>query len=441
MSTLADAPTVALFNLEARDTFVHGFTDEDPSDDDPLIGTRLGAYSIGPLVGKGGMARVYRARHLTLGRVCAIKVLNSDVVCQTPELLDLFFSEARSAAALAHPNVVTVHNLAHDDGWHLIELEYVEGSTLQRVLDDSTRLDLAQVLVWMEQIASALAEAHRLGIVHRDIKPSNILMTPQGDAKLADFGLAKRVIGAETNNELLMGTPYFMAPELFQGVAASPCTDVYAFGAMFHFLLAGRPPFVDASVRCMAEMHAAAEIPDVSEIREDIPKPIAEFIRVCLAKSPEARFQSGQVLLSYLETVISGLRTAESLILAAIEKDQLDYQVSEDQFVVRVELDSGRSQMVSVHPYTDTIFHRRVIRVHSTCCLAEVEFYEQALILNCAIPRGAIAIEECEGEVYFVISDSLNQSSCDPEDISQSIASVAQNADQIEALLTSHDQH
>lgn len=439
MSSLADAPTIALIEVEARDTFVHGFADDHPGDDDPLIGTRLGAYSIGSLIGKGGMARVYRARHLTLGRICAIKVLNSDVVSRTPELLELFFSEARSAAALVHPNVVTVHNLAHDDGWHLIELEYVPGESLQHVLEERDHLDLPQVMIWMEQIGSALAEAHRMGIVHRDIKPSNILINAQGDAKLADFGLAKRVIGTDGACESLMGTPYFMAPELFRGVHASPRTDVYAFGIMLYFLLAGRPPYVDISVRAVAKLHETGAIPDITSIRPDIPPLVAGFISICLAKDPRDRFEDASSMLDQLETVIGSLRTAESLILAAVRHDRLECEHCDDQFAIRVPLDSGRSQLVFVRPRTDTIFHRRVISISSVCCPADAAFYEHALVLNCAIPRGAIAIEEISGETHFVIADSLNQSTCEPEDIRQSVASVAQHADQIEMLLTNTD--
>ena len=440
MSNLADAPTVALFEVEVRDTYVRGFTDGNPDDDDPLVGARLGAYSIGPLIGKGGMARVYRARHLTLGRTCAIKVLNNEVVDRTPRLLELFFSEARSAAALVHPNIVTIHNLAHDEGWHLIELEYVDGRSLQQVLDEFDRLDLAQSLVWMEQIASALAAAHQMGIIHRDIKPSNILINEQGEAKLADFGLAKRVICEDTATvESLMGTPYFMAPELFQGIHASPQSDVYAFGIMFHFLLVGRPPFIDTSVSSVAELHATADLPDTTSVRADIPDALANFIQKCLAKSPEKRFQDGVALLKQLRLVTGSLRSAESLILSAIERDLLQYKRRGDVFHIRVELDSGRSQWVSVRPRTDTIFHRRVISISSICCEAESDFFEHALVLNCAIPRGAIALEEIDGESHFVIADSLSQSTCDPEDICQSIASVAQHADQIEMLLTNRD--
>ena len=439
MSSLSDAPTVALIEVEARDTFVHGCADETPEDDDPLIGTRLGAYSIGSLIGTGGMARVYRARHLTLGRICAIKVLNSEVVTRTPELLELFFSEARSAAALVHPHVVTVHNLAHDEGWHLIELEYVAGQSLQRVLDENDHLDLAQVVIWMEQIASALAEAHRMGIVHRDIKPSNILIDAQGDAKLADFGLAKRVIGSTGTCESLMGTPYFMAPELFHGVHASPRSDVYACGIMLYFLLAGRPPFIETSVQAVARLHETGVIPDVTARRPDIPPLVSDFIQTCLAKDPHDRFEDASSMLEQLETVIGSLRTAESLILAAVQHDQLECERCDDRFTIRVPLDSGRSQLVFVRPRTDTIFHRRVISVSSVCCPADAAYYEHALVLNCAIPRGAIAIEEISGETHFVIADSLNQSTCEPEDIRQSVASVAQHADQIEMLLTNKD--
>ena len=279
-----------------------------------------------------------------------------------------------------------------------------------------------------------------MGIVHRDIKPSNILINGNSEAKLADFGLAKRVICDDRSTESLMGTPYFMAPELFRGVHASPQSDVYAFGIMFHFLLAGRPPYVDTSVSSVANLHATAKVPDTTAVRSDIPDALANFIQTCLAKEPENRFQDGVTLLRQLRIVKGSLRSAKSLILSAIESDQLEYEaLDEENYQVRVALDSGRFQVVNVCTRTDTIFHRRVISVSSICCEAESDFFEQALILNCAIPRGAIALEEIDRKSHFVIADSLSQSTCDPEDICQSIASIAQHADQIEMLLTNRD--
>ena len=441
MSSLADAPTLAFVEVGARDTYIHGFVDDEDTQADPLIGQHLGAYSIGTLIGKGGMARVYRARHLTLGRICAIKVLNSEVVCHNPELLELFFSEARSAAALIHPHVVTVHNLAHDEGWHLIELEYVDGDTLQNVLEAQGQLDLSQALVWIDQACSALAAAHQLGIIHRDIKPSNILINSAGVAKLADFGLAKRVVTADGTAESLMGTPYFMAPELFVGTRASKSSDVYAFGVTFYALLAGRPPYVDSSVAEVARRHASAEVPDVRDIRADVPRPVAELIKRCLAKQPGERPADADALRTELRSVVGGLRTAASLIVAALEQAELGYDRDGDRYVVCVTLETGRTQVVFIEPRTDPMFERRLISVSSVCCAASDDFYEQALKLNRAIPRAAVALDEVAGERKFVVSDSLNQSTCEPEDICQSITSVAHHADEIEMLLTSRDEH
>lgn len=439
MSSLADAPTLAVFEVQARDTYVHGFADDDDTIADPLTGRHLAAYSIGTLIGKGGMARVYRARHLTLGRICAIKVLNSEVVRRNPELLELFFSEARSAAALIHPHVVTVHNLAHDEGWHLIELEYVDGETLQSALESQGQVELPQAVVWIDQACSALAAAHQIGIIHRDIKPSNILINSRGIAKLADFGLAKRVVSTEGSTESLMGTPYFMAPELFAGTRASKCSDVYAFGVTFYSVLAGRPPYVDSSVSEVARLHASEEIPDVREIRADIPRSVADLIMRCLAKQPKKRPADAVALYTELQSVVGSLRTATSLIVAALEKTELGYDRDGDRYTVRVELETGRTQVVFIEPRINTMFHRRVISVSSVCCAASDGFYEQALELNRLIPRGAVALDDVAGKRQFVVTDSLNQSTCEPEDICQSIASVAQHADQIELLLTSQD--
>src|SRR5688572_19922890 len=191
---LAEAPTADLSDLADRGTCILGTQPVDERSD-KLIGRRLHTYQIEAFLGKGGMAKVYRGLHLTLERPCAIKVLNPSLVRKNPEFVKMFFAEARAAASLVHPHVVTIHSIAHDDGFHLIEMEYVRGRSLQSMLEWERRLDVTRGSEYLVQIASALAVAHGRGMVHRDIKPGNVLVTEANVAKLADFGLAKRVVG------------------------------------------------------------------------------------------------------------------------------------------------------------------------------------------------------------------------------------------------------
>ncbi len=203
-----------------------------------LIGKRFASYTIEAFVGKGGMASVFRATHDTLRRPCAIKILSSELQSRNVEFVEQFISEARTAASVVHPHIVTVHNIGETDSSHYIELEYVAGQSLQHILQSEEKMPPLRATSFLQQACSGLAEAHRYGLIHRDFKPSNILVGPCDHAKLADFGLAKRVSSRRrsASDEPLTGTPYFMAPELFDGGEASKQADVYAVGVSFYHL-------------------------------------------------------------------------------------------------------------------------------------------------------------------------------------------------------------
>ncbi|MBI3463861.1 MAG: serine/threonine protein kinase, partial [Planctomycetes bacterium] len=183
------ATTPDYFDLEARGTYAAGGSAKADADDS-LVGRHLGTYLIDAFLGKGGMARVYRAKHLMLERLCAIKVLNPELAARNADYIEMFLSEARAAASLVHPHVVTIHTIGRDEGLHYLEMEYVVGRSLQNLVDLQGPLDPLYATHLMVQICSALAEAHRRGMVHRDVKPANVLVTESGVAKLADFGLA-----------------------------------------------------------------------------------------------------------------------------------------------------------------------------------------------------------------------------------------------------------
>lgn len=194
-----------------------------------LLGRSVGLYEIESLLGKGGMAWVFLARHNTLHRSCAIKVLCPELLGRKANSLDLFMAEARAAASLVHPHIVAIHNVGELESHHFIEMEYMAGCSLQQLISDRSSLTLFDATNFLMQSCSALAAAHRQGLAHRDFKPANILVRPDGIAKLADFGLAKQLSTKPlTGNASLAGTPQFMAPELFQGEHANQQSDIYA---------------------------------------------------------------------------------------------------------------------------------------------------------------------------------------------------------------------
>ena len=439
----ADASTLDYADLAARGTYLAG-TDGATEANDTLVGRQLGIYDINAFLGKGGMARVYRAKHLMLERPCAIKVLNPQLVERNPEYIDMFLSEARAAASLVHPNVVTIHTIGHDDGLHYIEMEYVLGRSLQRFIESAGQPDPTQATNFMVQISSALAEAHRMGMIHRDLKPANVLVTSSAMAKLADFGLAKRVVGSgrsSRSSPLLSGTPHYMAPELFDGQPADKRSDVYAMGVTYFYLLTGRLPFVDQSFTDLAIRHATDPVPDIREIRRDVPDEAVSVVLTCMAKDPQNRYADAGELLGEVKAVYGGLRSLESLLREALADTSIQVERAGDRYVAQTQLPGGRSQTVFVESCAAEAISERVVKIYSVCGPANESFYRRALELNAVIPHGSIAIEKIDGQPHFVIGNAYPRATCDPEEIRRSVLTIAQHADDVERCLTGTDQH
>ncbi len=442
LAMLAEAPTQDFVDLAARGTYVIG-TEKTPDNDDELIGRRISTYLIESFLGKGGMARVYRALHEMLERPCAIKVLNRQLVERDPDYLRMFFAEARSAASLVHPHVVTIHTIGHDEGLHFIEMEHVAGRSLHRFAESRGRLDATLATSLMLQTCSALAAAHRVGMIHRDVKPANVLVTEDGVAKLADFGLAKRVVSSDSpaGGRTLAGTPYYMAPELFDGQPADKRSDVYAMGVTYFYLLSGRLPFVHQSVPQLARMHAAQPVPDIQQLRPDVPADTVAVVRRCLAKDAADRYADAGELLYDLKAVFGGLQSLECLVREAISGLQLELQGSGDRFCTNVRLTSGRSQKVTIEACCGGTIADRVVKIYSVCGPACDGFFRRALELNAVIPHGSIALEQIDGQPHFIMGNTYPRVSCDPEEIRRSVLTIAQHADDVERCLHDGDQH
>jgi serine/threonine protein kinase len=261
-------------------------------------GSRLGAYEILSALGAGGMGEVYRARDTRLNRTVAIKILPRDKVGD-PDRERRFLQEARAASALNHPNIVTLHDIVHDAGIDFLVMEYVPGKLLDQLIG-SKGLPLTDALEYAQQIAGALATAHVAGIVHRDIKPANLMVTPEGQIKILDFGLAKPIErglegpAAETRTRaalltepgMVMGTAAYMSPEQAGGREVDHRTDIFSLGVVLYEMLAGRRPFRGTSQ--VETMHAImnAPAPPLSE-----PPELQDILDKALAKDPRERYQ------------------------------------------------------------------------------------------------------------------------------------------------------
>lgn len=262
-----------------------------------LLGTKLGNYRLERLLGRGRMGVVYLAQDEALLRPTAVKVLSwslPESQGQSPEAW--FISEARNVARVNHPNVVQIYSVARHGPHCYIAMEYVDGATADVWIENSGPFSVEQATELLIQTAGALQAAHDANVVHRDIKPENLLVGSDGIAKLGDFGMALHTAKAPSFNVGRVGTPYYTAPEIWNGDPASPASDIYALGATFFYLITGQPPYVATELQELATAHLRAEIPEVISRQGSVPAACQNLVRRCLAKSPRQRFPSAQAV-------------------------------------------------------------------------------------------------------------------------------------------------
>jgi serine/threonine-protein kinase len=250
-----------------------------------------GRFEIERELGQGGMAAVYLAHERALDRKVALKVMSPAVLMQQG-MIERFRMEAVTIAALKHPNIVTVHGVEHHDQLNFFVLEFVEGRSLEAVLESQGPLPIAVVHAWLAQVGQALDYAHRRGVVHRDIKPGNILLDLDGNAIVTDFGIAKvEEHPTRTATGMVIGTPAYMSPEQCLGHKVSGLSDQYSLGIVAYEMLTGTPPFTGSSFTVM-HAHAHEHPRLIGETRADCPVPLAQAVTRMLEKDPEKRWPS-----------------------------------------------------------------------------------------------------------------------------------------------------
>jgi len=267
-----------------------------------------GRYQLISQIAQGGMASIYSALDTRLDRKVAVKIMHPHLA-QDEAFVNRFIREAKAAAALTHPNAVSVQ----DQGWNtngvpavFIVMEMVEGSTLREYLDESGKFGVAQTLQYLTAILGALAAAHKLGIIHRDIKPENILISNDGRIKIADFGLAHGALIGSTltaESSVVLGSVSYLSPEQVQRGISDARSDVYSTGILAYELLVGEKPFSGDSPIQIAYMHVNNRVPRVSQSRSDIPKELDELIYAATSSNPDERPRDAAVFLSGIQDI------------------------------------------------------------------------------------------------------------------------------------------
>jgi serine/threonine protein kinase len=303
-----------------------------------MVGTTIKHYEIGSKLGEGGMGAVYRARDTRLDRAVAFKVLKPALVAD-PESRHRFVREARSAAATTHAAIAQIYDVDEQDGTIFIAMEFVEGRTLRQLIADK-ELDLQSALDIATQVAEGLANAHAKGIVHRDIKSDNIMVTPEGQAKILDFGLAKALdpldrphrasedataaptaeTMAQTQLGVVMGTIAYMSPEQARGRPVDQTTDLFSLGIVIYEMVTSKLPFHGESP--LDTMHAIAfdEVPAITEVRVHLPADLHRIVSRCLRKQPADRYQDARSLADDLRRLRRDLDSGVQRTLPAGER-------------------------------------------------------------------------------------------------------------------------
>jgi tRNA A-37 threonylcarbamoyl transferase component Bud32 len=278
--------------------------------------TLAGRYEISDLVGHGGMSSVYKATDSNLKRIVAVKLIHQHLTGDA-EFIRRFEGEAEAIAQLRHSNVIQVFDFNHEDGQYYMVMEFVPGESLQerlkRLNDTGRRMSTQDAVKIAAAVCDGVDYAHKRGLIHRDIKPANIMLSVQGDAILADFGLAK-LAGAtqHTAAGAVMGTALYMSPEQIRGEQVDARTDIYALGVTLFEMLSGKPPYVADSAMTVLMMHLNDPLPDLRDLNPDVPAGLLEIVEKALAKSPEERYASASEM-------AAALRALDTMIAPAAE--------------------------------------------------------------------------------------------------------------------------
>src|ERR671931_1969039 len=284
---------------------------------DTLIGTVFdGRYRIMRKLGAGGMADVYLAEDQELGRRVAIKILN-DRHAADDQFIERFRREAKNAAGLSHPNIVSIYDRGTAEGTYYIAMEYLDGRSLKEMIIGRGPAPIKTAIEYARQILGAVGFAHRNGIVHRDIKPHNVLVSPEGRLKVTDFGIARSGASQMTEAGSIIGTAQYLSPEQARGTPVDERSDLYSVGIVLYEMLTGQVPFTGDTPLEIAMKHLSAVPKPPSELRPEVPHDLDLIVLRALAKNPDERYQTAEEFDRDLAQVSEGLPVAAQTADAA----------------------------------------------------------------------------------------------------------------------------
>jgi serine/threonine-protein kinase len=269
-----------------------------------------GRYKVLSRLGAGGMADVFLAEDLQLGRKVAVKLLHRRFA-EDPDFVERFRREAQAAAGLQHPNVVSVYDRGAYDGTYYIAMEYLPGRSLKQLIRQDAPLDPIQAIDLATQILRAARFAHRRGVIHRDLKPHNVIVDDGGHAKVTDFGIARAGASDMTETGSIMGTSQYLSPEQAQGLSVGATSDLYSVGIVLYEMLTGRVPFDAESAVTIALKHVAEAPPPPSHYNPSIPPELEQVILWTLNKNPQDRPTDADQLITVLEQVKDAIASRE----------------------------------------------------------------------------------------------------------------------------------
>lgn len=294
---------------------------------DPSAPKQLGKYQVKEVLGRGAMGVVYEGFDPTIQRRVAIKTIKTELLDQSEkeQILGRFQREAQAAGNINHPDIITIYDYGEDDGTAFIAMEYVSGRELKDLLDANERLSIEQAATLMKKLLSAIAHAHKKGVVHRDLKPGNILLMDDelNRIKIMDFGIAQVESSTMTQVGTVLGTPSYMSPEQFMGQRVDARSDIYALGVIFYHLLTGEKPFTGSVTTIMHKVLQADAIPP-SNINVQCPGTFDDVVAKAMSKKPEDRYGTVQEFAQAIDIAMLGpVKTDSTLSLDEDEEREI----------------------------------------------------------------------------------------------------------------------